>query len=96
MNPSCCGNASYQAVAKAESLCADSHMDCRLRSRDATRRDRVDIIREQLFGSDHQRDNYCQRFAVSQSIAQHDPWAERAEGSNEFTALTLPALQGVA
>ncbi len=56
----------------------------------------VDIIREQLFGSDHQRDNYCQRFAVSQSIAQHDPWAERAEGSNEFTALTLPALQGVA
>lgn len=56
----------------------------------------VDVIREQLFGTDHQRDKYCQSFAISQSIAQHDPWAERADGDDEFTPLTLPSLQVVA
>ena len=58
----------------------------------------VDSIREQLFGPDHQRKTYCERFAISQAIAQHDPWAERASGtdSDEYSPLKIPSLQVVA
>jgi len=53
----------------------------------------VEEIRRQIMDSEPLRTAYHQRFQLSQSLAQNDPWAERVKGhdAHEFNILkTLP------
>ena len=47
----------------------------------------IDYIREVLTGDDEARRNFYDRFVISQSLMQVDPWAERARGgeAHEFS-----------
>ncbi len=58
----------------------------------------VEEIRQQIFGNSSSRISYQQRFLHSQSVAQHDPWAERVNGTDhhEFQPLKIQQLRGVA
>ncbi len=59
----------------------------------------IDEIRRQIMEDSAMRTAYAARFSQSQSIAQFDPWAERASGqvqTHEFGARKLKSVEYVA
>ncbi len=62
------------------------------------RRVSVEEVRKQIFEEVETRQAYAARFAESQLVAQHDPWAERADlnkDEHEYTVRQATALEKV-
>lgn len=59
----------------------------------------IDEIRRQIMEDKESRLAYVSRFAASQRVAQHDPWAERVNGdyhTHEFSVKTVKLSAGFA